>query len=66
MARIFIVQPSDYYPSDKVHHVCQTKQHGNLDEIYGADLYQILGSRQSLAAAKRLAERHGAKRPKVI
>ncbi len=65
-SRIFIVAPTGADLSDKLHHICQTTKRDSIDAVYNRDDFEIIGDRLSLAAAKRFALRHGAKRPKVI
>ena len=62
--RFFIVTPT--IESDHRHDVCWTIENGSILGIYGADTYAVLGERQTLAGAKRLALKHGSKRPTVI
>ena len=65
--RIFIVAPNGQNPADRRHDVCETDYlKGDLLDIYGMDLYNVVGSRQSLGCAKRLAARLGAEHPAVI
>ena len=64
---IFIVAPNGQNPEDHIHKVCRSKVAGDLfTDIYPNDKYDELGDRMSLATAKKLAAKHGCKRPRVI
>jgi len=64
--RIFIVTPNGENTDDHRHDICTTSSRMGFLDVYGADLYEVVGIRQSLKAAIRLAGKHGSKRPAVI
>ena len=66
--RIFIVAPTDagLAHGDHLHKICWTIETGDLLDIYGQDVYAVLGARLTLAGAKRFALKHDSKRPRVI
>lgn len=64
--RVFIVMPAQHFPHDKVHYVCVTKAVGDISDIFANDNYVIKKSVDSMGEAKKVAEKLGSKRPKVI
>ena len=62
---IFIVQPSGYFPHDKVHQVCRTTHH-DASEAYDVDNYELVDSFDNLDSALELSGELGDNSPTLI